>query len=54
MKTLTPDQRDRITEAFDIVRDVFAEVRDKDGMTRIANRIDKVLGLLDRLACIGF
>ena len=49
MKTLTPDQRDRIAEAFDLVRSVFSEVRDEKGMTRIANRLDKVLGLLYNL-----
>lgn len=49
MKTLTQDQRYRIAEAFDIVRSVFADVRDEKGMARIANRLDKVLGILDNL-----
>lgn len=49
MKTLTDAQREKIVEAFDLVRSVFADVRDEKGMARIANRLDKVLGILDNL-----
>ena len=53
MKTLTQDQRYRIAEAFDIVRSVFAEIREEPGMKDRAEALDNALCVFDFMLTDG-
>lgn len=44
---LTHEERERLAEAFDIVREVFSDVRDRRGCSRDAKRLDVVLNRLE-------
>lgn len=48
----TDEEREKLEDAFDIVRDVFQNVRERWGCKDTAKKLDKVLEILGNLADI--
>jgi hypothetical protein len=46
---MTQGQINRIKDAFDILRGVFAEIREERGHSKESKRLDTILGKLENL-----
>lgn len=49
-KGLTHEEREKLANAFDIVREVFSDVRDRRGCSQYAKKLDAVLERLEPMA----
>lgn len=46
---MTTTQRERLKESFDVLRSVFAEIRDERGNGYATRRLDVILNKLEKL-----